>query len=207
MISLCFDDGKIECFKWCRYLHSIGIRSTVYVNPSTLGQFEFLTVDHLKRIQDEWKHVIGNHLYKHTDCPANDVSISDIIKSYEEAKDWLVANSFSTAANYVALPYGYLGGKWSDKSISTMLEHCSNIRDVSAEGVTGINDTNRIYGLCDKARDILAGINEYGKSKNELFTIVLHNNKNTTDNAFITIADELEKYKDYIFTINELKGE
>ena len=205
MISICMDDGTIDCFKWCRQLYKQGIKSTIYINPSTIGKFEFLNLYHLNKIQNDWGHFIANHLYSHSDCPANGVSISDILISYNKTKEWLIDNKFTGLEDYLAIPFGNIGGKWSNLTIIQLLKECKQVRDVSTSGLTAITDIDRLYSICDDAGYIIEGIKNYGNSKDKVFTFTLHRNLTTTDESFIDICEVLEDYKNNIKTVNNIK--
>ncbi len=205
MISLCFDDGRIACFKWCRYLHKLGIKAVLYINPDTIGTFEYLNTYHLDKIQNEWGHLIGNHLFSHSDCPANHVSLVDIIKSYNRTKVWLVEKGYGGMEEYVALPFGCIGGRWSDVTILKLLEHCKQVRDVSSVGVTDMSNTRRLYGVCDDIHAIKLGVRNTGPMEDKVLTIVLHGNNFMTDDDFLFVADLLVEYKEYLRTVNEFQ--
>ncbi len=202
MISVCIDDGRIASFKWCRYLYKIGVRATIYINPESVSRFEFLNKYHIGKIRNDWKHLIANHLYRHSDCPANAISMSDIITSYNDTKKWLVDNAFTGGEEYLSIPFGRLGGRWSNAMISELLDHCKQVRNVSTYGLTDIDKTNHLYSVCDNVADILHGIRTFGKREDKVFTLTLHGNNFTSDDNFLCIANVLEEYKDYVKTVD-----
>ncbi len=84
--AISFDDGFSDQYKWARFLHSCGIQGTFYINPFYVGYPLQLTLDQLKRMHDEWGHVIANHFWIHN-APAANYTMKMIIVNLLYAKE------------------------------------------------------------------------------------------------------------------------
>lgn len=176
-IALSFDDGLLAQFKWARGLYRYEIPGTFYVNPFFIGFGNYLTLDQLKQMKD-WGHTIANHLWLH-EVPAK-IGIDVILGNYYMAKKWLEKNGFEDGSALVALPYGSVGGKWTDEHIETMLDNCDQIRDV---GLSCNSYGSKVISAVESTDLILV--------EDQLICHYFHGNHNTSDKNFVEFLDNI----------------
>lgn len=185
-VAISFDDGMLDQFKWARALWRCEIEGTFYINPFRIGHGKYLTLDQLKRMQDEWGHTIANHLWIHespngSKLSREPVSEQVLIRDMLFAAEWLDKNGFDAGSLLVALPFGSEGGKWTDEIIQNMLEFCDQIKDVG----DGINlKKSKIL----TARETTEIINAPDSA---LVCYYFHDNLGTSDTAFLDLLYKL----------------
>ncbi len=192
-LSLSFDDGLKDQFKWARGLYRYGYQATFFINPSRMRHVGFLKLDWLKKMHDEWGHIIANHLWTH-ECP-NTVDMSILIRNCDYAAEWLTKHGFGDGVDLVALPYGSLGGEWTDEYIAEMFKHCSLIRDVSLDGDKIYDGTKRVY-----AYESTIPLSDGEGIASRYF----HGNHNTFDKDFVGFLDYLKDEDVDVITLREI---
>lgn len=181
-ISISFDDGLVDQFKWARALHHVGIVGTFYVCPFHVDSHKFLSLEQLKRMKLEWGHTIANHLWIHK-APKAGLSVKAILALYDCARKWLVKNGFEDGSRMVALPFGQEGGGWTPEYINALLEVCDQVRDYTT---TGVNDL-------DAYRYVTAnGFLDRPFVEGKLNLIGLHDNGYNSDGEFLEFLDRLQ---------------
>lgn len=178
-VAISFDDGLLAQFKWARGLFRYNITGTFYVNPFYIDHAGFLSLDQLKKMKNEWGHVIANHLWLH-ESPAS-VDMDIIFGNLAAAGDWLERNGFGDGSRLLALPYGSVGGKWTEDHINVLLDECEQIRDVGS----GINDFGSSLITAVESTDVIS-------VENKLLCYYFHGNHNTSDHDFISLLEELK---------------
>lgn len=180
-ITISFDDGLLTQFKWARGLYRYEIPATFYINPFFIGFGNYLSLDQLKQMKD-WGHVIANHLWLH-ESPAT-VSMDVILGNYAMAGEWLDKHGFEDGSTLVALPYGSIGGRWTEEHISTMLEYCDQIRDVRFDHDTAFNEYgSKVIKAIESTKLVLA--------EDKLICHYFHGNHNTSDENFVAFLDDV----------------
>ena len=181
------DDGLAEQFKWSKLFSNAGIECTFYVNPFSIGNPGFLSLSNLRKLQEDG-HIIGNHMWMH-EAPAsfsNDCNVVEeiIMANFRAGRDWLLKNGFEAGSKLLALPYGTVGGKWSDE-LKQKLGKEVHVRDY------GSNMLNRIE-LCSS---FMTG------RETDQFLIVddmvscycFHGNRTMKDSALTMLVEKIEE--------------
>lgn len=186
--AISFDDGMLDQFKWARGLYQFGIQGTFYINPFRVGHTMYLDLDQLKRMHDEWGHVIANHFWLH-ECPkgchSNPSPISDqvLLRNMAFGAEWLNDHGFEDGNKLLALPFGSKSGGWSDDLVKLLLENCDQIRDTG----DGINlKKSKILNAMEATSIIEA-------PDNALVCYYFHNNRDTKDSDFLNLLYELKE--------------
>lgn len=189
-VAISFDDGLLDQFKWARALNACGIKGTFYINPFHVGHatrsIVYLTIDQLKKMHDEWGHTIANHFWLH-ECPRgskdSSIPVSDqvLIRNMMFGAEWLDDNGFGDGSMLAALPFGSVGGKWSDKLINNLLEFCDQIKDVGS----GINKQGSRILTAAETTDLIEAPDD------TLVCYYFHGNFMTTDNSFLNLLYKL----------------
>ena len=178
-IAISFDDGLLAQFKWARGLYKYNISGTFYINPFNLGGYGFLTLDQLKKMKNEWGHVIANHLWLH-ESPAT-VSMEIVLGNLFAARDWLERNGFEEGSRLLALPYGSRGGRWTEDHINVLFGECEQIRDVGS----GVNHFICKMPTAVESTDLM-------HIEGKLLCHYFHGNHNTSDHDFVSFLEEIE---------------
>ena len=195
-LNLSFDDGLKDQYKWARGLYRFGYKATFFINPSRFGHAGFLKLDWLKKMHDEWGHIIANHLWTH-ECPAQ-VDMSILIRNFHYAAAWLVKHGFGDGWDLVSIPFGSLGGGWTDEHINVLLEHCSLIRDVSLDGDMMYKGGKRIYAY---ESTIPLPVGEGIAAR------YFHGNHNTFDKDFVAFLNYMKDEDVEVVTLREIADE
>lgn len=186
--AVSFDDGLLDQFKWARGLYRLGIQGTFYVNPFNIGHRMQLDLDQLKRMHDEWGHVIANHFWLHESpkgCHSNASPISDqvLLRNMTFGAEWLGLHGFEDGSKLVALPFGAEAGKWSDKLIKHLLEYCDQIRDTG----DGINLKKSKILKAIETTDMIEA------PDGALVCYYFHSNRDTDDLDFLNLFRKLKE--------------
>lgn len=180
-VAVSFDDGLLDQFKWARGLYRYGISGTFYINPCFVGSPWILTLDQLKKMKNEWGHVIANHFWIH-EAPAMGLSMDIILGNFDAAKKWLDDNGFEDGSRLLALTFGSEGGKWEEKHVNTLLERCDQVRDVGK----GVNDFGaRILTAVESTKFI--------DVDDKLMCHYFHGNHITSDRDFVAFLDGIKE--------------
>lgn len=193
-LSLSFDDGLKDQYKWARGLYRFGYKATFFINPSRLRHTGFLKLDWLKEMHDEWGHTIANHLWTH-ECPMA-VDMRILVRNCDYAAKWLTKHGFGDGADLVALPFGSLGGGWKDEYIAEMFEHCSLIRDVSLNDDVSYLGNKRVYALESTAPVHPAWIGTISR--------YFHGNHMTPDKDFVDFLSYIKDENIEVVTLREI---
>ena len=192
--AISFDDGLLDQFKWARGLYRFEIQGTFYINPFRVGHTMYLDLDQLKRMHDEWGHVIANHFWLH-ECPKgchnnpSPISNQVLLRNMTFGAEWLDDHGFEDGSRLVALPFGSVGGGWSKELIKNLLNFCDQIRDVG----NGINmKKSRVLNAVETTNIVDA-------PDDALVCYYFHGNHNTSDTAFVDLLEKL-KNSDVEFT-------
>lgn len=186
--AISFDDGLLDQFKWARALYRFEIQGTFYVNPFRVGHRMFLDLDQLKRMHDEWGHIIANHFWIHESpkgCHYSQTPITDqvLLRNMTFGAEWLRDHGFEDGSKLVSLPFGSKAGKWGDDLIEHLLDYCDQIRDTG----DGINlKRSRILNALETTNMIKA-------SDDALTCYYFHSNKDTGDLDFLNLLHELKE--------------
>jgi peptidoglycan/xylan/chitin deacetylase (PgdA/CDA1 family) len=195
MLIFNFDDGNVCQLKWARALNANGIKATFFVNGSTISDGEHLNVEHLKRIQDEFGHTIGNHIWEHK-CPKHKLTVDQLYQMALINAEWLTSHGFIGGEKLVALPYGHVGGGWSQASIEKMLEFADQIRDVESDGNSNIVPPQTwLASVCDNLDYSLDNVQVAHKT-GRVHCIVMHNDVLTPDPHFLRYLDRVVELRD-----------
>lgn len=143
-IFLSFDDGFLDQFKWARALFSYQIKGTFYINPYTLDSSGYLKMWQLKKMHDEWGHIIANHLWSH-ECPVLGLTELAVAAEFEATRQWLCDNGFEDGSMHVALPFGSQGGGWTLESIRHLEKLADSVRDAGVQTQEVIDNTSMIW--------------------------------------------------------------
>lgn len=185
-IAISFDDGLLDQFKWARGLYQYGISGTFYICPFFVDHPWYLTLDQLKRMKNDWGHVIANHFWIH-ECPADKANMDIILGNLALAGQWLDEHGFEDGSKLLALPYGSVGGKWTDEHIKELFEYCDQIRDVGS----GLNDFGKKFLSATDSTNFI-------DVKDKLMCHYFHSNHSasgafdTSDEDFISFLDSIK---------------
>jgi len=190
IISLSFDDGNLDQFKWARGLYRFNIPGTFFVNPSMLDRPGKLYLWMLKKMHDEWGHVIANHMWKHSS--AISLSLKRTLKSIERTDEWLAKHGFNDGVGLLALPYGSIGGRWGEY-LDEIYAATRMVRDVSDDG--------------ENEKDWEYVLSAYGDNVNKMFEILnsmkddhiylfyFHHSQHTFDPSFIKFLERIDELR------------
>ena len=195
-VSLSFDDGLLDQFKWARGLYRYGIRATFYVNPFTIGFTNYLKTWQLHKMQNEWHHTIANHFWIH-EAPAEGGTIEELLVNLVYASKWLEENGFAEGSKLVALPYGSVGGKWTDEHIKMLTKNDYQVRDVG-NGTNGL-EPSMLLNACEST---------YWPLQDDSLNLrYFHWNSNTSDLDLMTFVSRITDSDAEIVTMRELYEE
>lgn len=207
ILNLTFDDGLTDQFKWARGMHYGKLRGTFYVNPSTIGDEGHLTFPQLRKMHDEWNHVIANHMWKHGG--GMDMTPDEAVESIQKTDAWLVENDFPEGVGILAFPYGLGGGRWGDH-LRKMSDAVRQIRDV---GESGINDfelpCEYVIAQYDSVPEAFDMLNNLELEKEaHIYALLFHRNPVTFDPYFLKLLNRICELRDEkklrIVTMQEL---
>ncbi len=193
-VAISFDDGFSEQFKWANELYHRGIVGTFYINPAVIGHRYFLNVCQLKEMHDDMHHTIANHLWAH-EAPLYGIMLHDAIDSLNRTAAWLREKGFADGCDLLALPYGSVGGEWLTTEITTLLEHCKQVRDVARGGLNDF-DGCRYIGACENSK--------FSYVDNMLILHYFHGHCNTSDDEFVSFLDSLSMYDVEMTSMREI---
>jgi len=179
-VAISFDDGLGEQFQWAIELYKRDIVGTFYINPMTVGHGKILTLEQLKGMHDSMHHIVANHLWSHI-APVNGATIDDAIGGFQRAGMWLTVNGFADGCDLLALPYGSVGGEWTNEQILRLSRNCSQIRDVT-NGINALN-ARKFVGAVESS--------DFACGDDVLILHYFHGHKNTSDDEFISFLDAL----------------
>lgn len=187
-VAISFDDGLLDQFKWARGLYRYGISGTFYINPCFVGNPWILTLDQLKKMKNEWGHVIANHFWIH-EAPAMGLSMDIILGNFDAAKKWLDDNGFEDGSRLLALPFGSEGGKWTEEHLHALFERCDQIRDVGS-------------GLNEPGAKLLTATESTGfvDVSNKLMCHYFHSNHKTSEHSNNAVSD-----RDFVAFLDRIK--
>lgn len=107
-VVLTFDDGiESDYTQAYTYLASKRMHGTSFIVPDLVGRSGYLSVPQMQEMYTHgWD--FGNHTLSHADLTSLDSEGRQA--QILGGRDWLTANGFSRAANYLAYPYGKAAG-------------------------------------------------------------------------------------------------
>jgi len=190
IVSLSFDDGNLSQFKWARGLHYFNITGTFYVNPSMLNRSGKLHDWMLRKMHDEWGHVIANHMWEHKS--AKSLSLKEAIDSIKRTDDWLIKNGFEDGAGLLALPYGSVGGRWNEYK-DEICNVVKLVRDVSNTGINKNDYDCTLSALGDNVGKMFEILNVV--KDDFVYLFYFHSSQNTFDPHFVKFLERLNELR------------
>lgn len=184
-IFLSFDDGFLDQFKWARALFYYKIEGTFYINPLSIDAKGFLKMWQLKKMHDEWGHVIANHLWSH-ECPLHSMTKLSVAAEFEATRQWLCDKGFEDGGMHLALPYGSKGGKWTLEFIDLLEKLSDSIRDAGTQ-TQEIIDNTTILSSQETTKIDLNG--------SEICARHFHMYPNLKDDAFLAMLAEIDELR------------
>lgn len=190
IISLSFDDGNLDQFKWARGLYRFNIPGTFYVNPSMLDRPGKLYLWMLRKMHDEWKHVIANHMWKHTSAVS--LSLKETLESIKRTDKWLDENGFSEGVGLFAFPYGIIGGRWGEY-LDEIGANTRMMRDVSVDGENKKDWDCVLYALGDNVAKMFKVLN--AAKDDHIYLFYFHHSQHTFDPYFVDFLERIDELR------------
>lgn len=210
VLVITFDDGNLCQFKWARGMHSGGMKGTFYVNPSTIGDVGKLKMWQLRKMHDEWGHVIANHMWEH--ISGMDITPDEAVESVKRTDEWLVKNNFSDGVGLLALPYGFAGGRWADH-LEKLKAATEQTRDTGRSGINKF-DFPCTYPIAqfDSVAEAFEMLNNLESEKEKhIYTLLFHLSVITYDPYFLRLLNRIcelvDEKKVQVVTTRELMHE
>ena len=185
-IFLSFDDGFLDQFKWARALFYYKIKGTFYINPFNIDIVGYLKMWQLRKMHDEWGHVIANHLWSH-ECPTIGFTEMALSSEFETTRQWLCDNNFEDGSMHVALPYGSNAGKWTLEYVTQMSKLADSVRDAGKQTQEIIDKTDMICAKETTQIDL---------DGSEICARYFHNYPNLKDVDFLEMLATIDKLRE-----------
>ncbi len=197
-ISLTFDDGLLDQFKWARLLGTNGLTGTFYINPFSVENPGFLTYDMLKKMQGEWGHIIANHLWIHESPSYWGDNWEKMLKAnFYTAEAWLNENGFMQGSEMVAMTFGTDCGAWEEKHVNVLKSLAVHVRDYSMSPLTCKVDNNFAIGF--QGTGLLV-------EEDKHTCYCFHGNHETVDEDFTNLIEKILEEQENLKLVRDLRN-
>lgn len=105
MVSITFDDGWSSVFTHAfPSMRRHRFAGTAYVVPGMTGQERRMTLEQLRKLQNQYRWDISSHSLSHKRL--TEIPLAQLRSELEGSKNWLVANGLAKGSEHLAYPFG-----------------------------------------------------------------------------------------------------